>query len=139
MGKMAILAEFLAIEIEEGEDATDYVSEIGDNEFEAEGSTYLVLTDEEADEKAREYILDSLWAFNADFLASNTGLPAEVFTALQDKCEDANETFKTLIEKCGDLDEFVSEAISSDGRGHFMNSYDGQENELGDYYIYKMD
>lgn len=138
MGRMAILAEFLAIEFEEGEDATDYVSEIGDNEFEAEGNTYLVLTDDEADEKAKEYILESLWAFNAEFLASNTELPVEVFEALQEKCEDANETFKTLIEKCGDLDELVSEAISSDGRAHFMNTYDDQENELGEYYIYRI-
>lgn len=138
MGRMAILAEFLAIEIEEGEDASSYIEEIGDNEFEAEGNTYLVLTDEEADEKAKEYILDSLWAFNAEFLSGNTNLPVEVFTALQDKCEDANETFRELVDKCGDFDRLVSDAISSDGRGHYMNTYDGHEHVLGDYFIYRI-
>lgn len=134
---MAILAEFLAIEIEEGEDASSYVEEVGDNEYEAEGNTYLVLTDEEADEKAKEYIRDSLWAFNADFLSGITGLPALVFTALQNEMyEDANETILQLV---GDnFDRLVSDAISSDGRGHFMSSYDGEEHELGDYYIYRI-
>ena len=105
---------------------------------------YLVLTDDEADEKAKEYILDSLWAFNASFIAEQTGLDNEIIQAIHDngKCESNNDTFYNLINKLGDLDTFVSDAISADGRGHFMSSYDGNENEEyinnTTFYIYRI-
>lgn len=139
MERMEALAKHLGITLEDGETLEDYISEgsYTENEFEAEGNTYLVLTDEEADAAVWEYISQSLWAFNADFLAGNTDLPAEVFTALQDKCEDANDTFMTLVEKCGDFNGLVSEAVSSDGRAHFMNTYDGHEWQEGEFYIYR--
>jgi hypothetical protein len=104
---------------------------------------YLVLTDEEADEKAKEYILDSLWAFNASFIAYHTDLDEEVIQAIHDngKCESNNDTIHNLIKKLGDLDDFVSDAISADGRGHFLSSYDGNENEETvngtTFYIYR--
>ena len=104
---------------------------------------YFVLTDEEADEKAKEYILDSLWAFNASFIAYHTDLDEEVIQAIHDngKCESNNDTIHNLIKKLGDLDDFVSDAISADGRGHFLSSYDGNENEETvngtTFYIYR--
>ena len=36
------------------------------------------------------------------------------------------------------MDEFIEDAISSDGRGHFLSPYDGEENEEGDYFIYRI-
>jgi hypothetical protein len=92
---------------------------------------YLVLTDEEADEKAKDYIIDSLWAFNPSFLAEQTDMPEEVFQAIADngKCESNNDAIERIVNKTCGLDELVSEAISADGRGHFMSSYDGNENE----------
>ena len=139
MNRIEALAAHLGIELEEGETLEDYIEESSytANGFEAEGNEYLVLTDSEADDAAREYIENSLWAFNAEFLASNTGLPEEVFTALQDLCEDANETVLTIVSKCGDLDRLTRDAIASDGRGHFLAQYDGHENEEGDYFIYR--
>lgn len=103
---------------------------------------YAIGTDSEADEAAKVAITDSAWAFNASFLSSFTDLPEEVFTTLQDKCEGAKDTFLTLIERAdGGLDGFVSEAVSADGRGHFLSSYDGDENEEtinGEtFYIYR--
>ena len=99
---------------------------------------FYVLTDDEADEKAKEYILDSVWAFNKDFLSCHTGVDSEIFELLQDKCESANEPIKEMLK---DEDEFVADAISSDGRGHFISFYDGQEHEVSlndeTYYIYK--
>jgi len=102
---------------------------------------YLVLTDDEADERTKEYILDSVWAFNPWFLASETGIDQEVFEAIQanDRCERNNDAILRLIE---DEDSFVKSAISADGRGHFMSSYDGYEHEENvngvTYYIYRM-
>jgi hypothetical protein len=49
-------------------------------------------------------------------------------------CESANPIIEALIE---DMDHFVSDAISSDGRGHFISRYDGEENEEGEFYIYR--
>ena len=104
---------------------------------------YLVLTDEEADEKAKKYILDSLWAFNASFIAYHTDLDEEVIQAIHDngKCESNNDTIHNLIKKLGNIDGFVSDAISTDGRGHFLSSYDGCENEENvkgnTFYIYR--
>jgi len=105
---------------------------------------YLVLTDSEADDKAKEYITESLWAFTASFLSERTGLDAEVFEAIQSngKCESNNDTIYNLVQKLDDIDSFVDAAISADGRGHFMSSYDGNENEEEvqgtTFYIYRI-
>lgn len=100
---------------------------------------YMVMTDEEADEHAKVCIKESLWAFNASFLASYTDLPEVIFEALQPQCEKANEAILTLIERTdGGLEGFIEEAISADGRGHLMNTYDGHEYEEGDFYIYRV-
>jgi hypothetical protein len=138
MERIEALAEFLEIEIEEEMTIDDYLEEstYEENSFEYGKQTYLVLTDEEADEKAREYIESSLWAFNADFLSGITGLPELVFKALQEQMsEDANDTIREMVGD--DFDELVDDAISSDGRGHFMNTYDGKEHEHGGYFIYR--
>ena len=99
---------------------------------------YLVLTDDEADEKVAEYIKDSVWAFNPSFLSSHSGIDEGVFKLLQDKCESANEAVLKLIK---DFDEFVEDAVATDGRGHFLSSYDGEENDHEHdnetYYIYQ--
>lgn len=95
---------------------------------------FLVLTDLEADKKAEEYILDTLWAFNPIFLQYHTGIDSEIFKLLEDKCESANEAILRMIK---DEDALVADAILCDGRGHFMGSYDGEEHEVEDFYIYK--
>lgn len=104
---------------------------------------YIVLTDEEADEKAAQYIRESLWAFNASFIIDHSKLPHEAEGMIKswqaEKCEDANDTIEALID---DMDVFIEDAISADGRGHFITSYDGNENEEtvnGErFYIYRM-
>lgn len=108
--------------------------------FSAEGGEYAVGTEDEADEAVVSYVKDSLWAFNAEFLASQTGLPREVFAALQDRCEGANDVFLELVEKhCeGGIESFAEDAARCDGRGHFLASYDGNENECGDWLIYRV-
>jgi len=101
---------------------------------------YLVLTDEEADEKAKDYILDTVWAFTPSFLSSETEIDIEVFEAIQgnDRCESNNDAILSMIK---DKDSFVEEAIRCDGRGHFISHYDGNENEESvnetTYFIYR--
>lgn len=111
-----------------------------DDQFEAESCTYLVVDDEDADLYATNYIMNSLWAFNAEFIIEHTDLPYEAIDMIRDyqsnQYENANDTIFALI---NDIDKFIKAAISSDGRGHFITSYDGEEIEQGEYYIYRMD
>ena len=127
--KLKALATYLECDLDEV-DKCSY----GENHFDGPGGEYLVCTDDEADEECAEYIKQSLWAFNASFLSGFTGLPEEVFTALQDKCEGANDTFEQLI---NDVDGFIEEAIGADGRGHFLSGYDGCENSQDEFFIYR--
>lgn len=130
--KVKALAQFL------GHDAEEAKKMIEDGD-------YLVLTDAEAEEKAKEYIKDSLWAFNASFILEECGLDfsgEESLRHMQEKsCEGANDFILSLVEKTCGLEQFVEDAISADGRGHFMSSYDGEENEVEadgqTFYIYR--
>jgi hypothetical protein len=103
---------------------------------------YAVGTDSEADEACKEYIKDSAWAFRSSFICEYCSLPQELEEALEamqsKKCEGANDAILALIKKTdGGLDGFVEDAISADGRGHFLSSYDGDENEENGFYIYR--
>ncbi len=114
--------------------------------LEADGNEYLVLDDEKADEYAKDRIKESLWAFNADFILRQCDLPLELtdaIKAMQEKeCESCNDTILSIIERAGDFDDFAENAIDTDGRAHFLNTYDGEENESTingiTYYIYKL-
>jgi hypothetical protein len=112
----------------------------GYNAYEYGNETYLVLTDDEADELASEYIKDSLWAFNASFIIDHSKLPYEALEMIEsfqaEKCESANETIEAMID---DIDEFIEDAIGADGRGHFISQYDGEEAEAEGFYIYRTD
>jgi len=104
--------------------------------FDVGQSEYLVLTENGANARVKTSILDTLWTFNSDFLASHSECAdADTFRMLQEKCEDSNRSLKRLIK---DLSQFVSDAILSDSRGHFLSSYDGEENEEGGFLIYRM-
>jgi hypothetical protein len=99
----------------------------------------MVLTDKEADKVAWDEIKNSLWAFNTDFIINHSELPYEAVKMLkgfqESECENANETIEALIE---DMDQFVQDAKSADGRGHFLSRYDDEENEEGDFFIYRI-
>jgi|TARA_R100000005_G_C4997761_1_gene204454 hypothetical protein len=95
---------------------------------------YMVLTDAEAQDKVTESIKETVWAFTPDFLASHSGIDREVFKKLQESCETANDAIFKLIK---DFDHFVNDAVGADGRGHFLSSYDGEEHQKGDFYLYR--
>ena len=54
-------------------------------------------------------------------------------------CESANGLVTALIE---DMDEFIEDAVSADGRGTFLSSYNSEEVEVvvdGEYfYAYRI-
>ena len=79
------------------------------NTFEVAGDEYMVLTDEEANKAAKDEILNSLWAFNTNFILEHTEFyktscdreDKEFIKSLQDLqvrlCEGANAIVGALI------------------------------------------
>ena len=130
----------------------DQMLDVGwqDNTVEIYRDEYMVLTEEEANEMCERYIKDNLWAFNAEFILNHCNNSEmdnwewdAAKTALQEAqgrfAESLNGLVRALIYN---MDEFVDDAICEDGRGHFLASYDGYENEeMVDgvtYYIYRL-
>ena len=136
----AVTDQAVALAIYKGNLTYEHMVEAQD---EVDADNYLVLTDEEADKRCTEYIKETLWAFNASFLAGETGIDEEVFKRLAEGCESSNEAIESIINANGGMDSFVEAAIGADGRGHFLASYDHNENEATyngtTYYIYRVD
>ncbi len=104
------------------------------------GNDYLVYTDEEADDAVREYIEQTVWAFSSTFLQAHTGVDSDTIKQMQENMsESANEAITAMIK---DFDAFVDDAVSSDGRAHFLSMYDGEEIQIQVdrtvYYIYRI-
>lgn len=138
----AALAIFLGVESTEFESLK--YGHHGMPLFEVNGEEWAVGTNQEAEEAVTENIREMVWAFNPDFICSMCGLPsefAEGIRLMQEKCEDANPPLLALVEKQCGLPLFVERAVEADGRGHFLSSYDGEENEQDvegeTFYIYR--
>lgn len=131
--KRFILARYLDIPSSEFEECN-----YDDCTFEHGNSAYKVYTDAEANAACAEYISEKLWAFSPGCLSEYTGIDCKVFNALSELCEGGNDAIAALIEGSGDMADFIAKAISTDGRGHFMNTYDGDEHECDGYYIYRI-
>ena len=121
--KIKALAEYLG-------KSAENLRDNGDNYFQViDGLEYLVLTDGEADEKAQEYIEDSLWAFNADFILDACGLDSgsnviESLRKMQEKsCEGCNDFIRAIVDGTRGIDRFVEQAIEADGRGQFLSHF----------------
>jgi hypothetical protein len=101
---------------------------------------YAVGDDEQAGEALYEYIEQSVWAFRASFIASECNLPDSegMIEAAQEKCEGANDGILAMIKGTCGLKSFVDSAESADGRGHFLSHYDGNENEVDGFFIYRI-
>jgi hypothetical protein len=112
--------------------------------YDIEGQGYALGTDQEADKAAQCCIGESVWAFKAEFILDCCNLPISAGESLAkmqyEVCENANDFLLAVIKKTCGFDYFYKEAIESDGRGHFLASYDGEEIKLfgGNYYAYKL-
>lgn len=89
----------------------------------------IALNEEEANQAAGEYIEQTAWAFSADYLQDITGIPYEMFEAVQDKCEGANDAILACIEATCGIESFRDHAISDNGRG-ILSGYNGEEEEF---------
>lgn len=131
--QIALIIEFGGDDFFEYYDASDVRetdSHFGLEVYETPNGDFAVGTSDAADDAAKEYIEMTAWAFSASFLSEFTELPEEMFAAVQEQCEGANDAVLKCIEmKEGGIDAFAELAISHDGRGHFLSPYDGEELE----------
>ena len=136
--KKQILAEYLECI------KSDIIKEEYDENLYSYGNqSYLILSEKQALRRCKEYILDSLWAFNSDFIVSQLNIYNEINTLtiedvdnLKELCENANPIIRNLIGE--NINNFINEAIATDGMGHFLASYDGVETIIDNKYIYRI-
>ncbi len=113
--------------------------------YEVGNKEWAIGTEEEVNKAAAEYIKETAWAFNKDFIIQHSKIldfdegSERILDAVQAECESGNCAILKLIDN---IDEFVEDAIQSDGRGHFLSGYDGEEHEQvingNYYYIYRI-
>jgi hypothetical protein len=102
---------------------------------------WLVLSDEDADERVAEAIRESMWSFRPEFIADHTRprltvAATKALAEMQRKlCESANPLILAMID---DVDDFIRAAIAADGRGHFIANYDHEEHEENGWYLYRV-
>ena len=128
--KVKAVAEFMKL----NEHDAKSITHTADDYYTFANEEYMVLTEDEADDKVKEYIKETVWAFNPTFIADHSFIDQIVIEKLQEACESANEALLKLIKN---FDDFVEDAVRADGRGHFLAGYDGNENEQGDFYLYR--
>ena len=97
------------------------------------GDEFLVCSDKGRDQEIRKNVRESLWAFNASFIASHArgSLDSGAIKALKEAqeklCESANELVFSMIRS---FKSFCEDAVRADGYGHFLSPYDGEEDEI---------
>lgn len=117
------LAKILNLSLNELSD----ISHEGGNRWTVQGTEYLAGTDEDMTKELADNIRESVWAFNAEFIADHCSVDIDIEMIKmwqREKYESANEGLLKLID---DFDQFVEDAEAADGRGHFLNDYDGTE------------
>lgn len=91
---------------------------------------YIICTRDEAKEIITERFKEEIWMFDADFLACHSCLSREAIKLLQTKSDDFNND---LLESIYDYENFVRDAISADGIGHYLAIEDGEEQTLAEF------
>jgi hypothetical protein len=116
----------------------------------ADGTEWLVLTDEEADEETAEEIKEMLWAFRPNFIIEHmeqeeilsmtlkTRLAKSIEQMQINLYEDAKPIIYALVGGEDGIDNFISDAIDEDGRGHFLAYYDGEEKKTENFFVYRL-
>ncbi len=131
--RIQALAKLLQLDNEEAQ----LIREDGDT-YTYGREEYLILTDEEADRAATDYIRETLWAFAPHFLINfmDDAFTEDIISTIQEaKSESCNEMIYSLVRD--NFEDLVYDAILSDGRGCFLAGYDHEENESGEYFIYR--
>ena len=136
---------------------SDFVSFLNDNKttwdyyrlpvIELANGVYAVaLSEDSANNSAKEYIEDRLWAFDSNTLEELTGIPHEMFSAVQQaRCESSNDAIRICVNGTCGIDSFVNYILENDGRGCYLSTYDSKEiehyfeDDTEAIYLYRID
>lgn len=103
-----------------------------------DGREYRVIENNDIESIMKDELLDDtyvLGCFNAWFLSDIMGIPSEAIEKIQSAdCCDALGII--IANNDGMINELVSRYISSDGAGLHFSSYDGSENDCGEYTVF---
>jgi len=114
----------------------DVVDGCADNFYECDNGEYMVLDEGEVYDMATENIKEMIGSFNSWFLADHSILEYDTIVNLQESgCGQLDEI---ILQTIDDIEVFVDDAICEDGAAHFLGTYDGDEYESGDYFIYRV-
>lgn len=139
--RLELLLGYVGIQVDGGDDWTEGVAndpnnfEEGQDTFTIYGEEWVVLTEEEAEEWAYDYLVENIDNFNSNFLSEYTGVSEEMIDAIKEHGEDSRHVITVLV-ACqeGGLEGLVHEAIIRDGMGEFISTYDGEEIVLSNEY-----
>lgn len=115
--------------------------------FDANGGTYIIYTDEQADAECHQRITDNLCAVGSQILAEFTHLPKEAFSAIISRSPkmstaDANDVIIALIKGVDkELTDLTQKVIGLETRGSYLATYDHEEYPLdhpADLYLYRI-
>ncbi len=103
--------------------------------YEVQGHDYYSGTEDEIFNAVQEYISESLWVFNNSFLRNygvlkNINNAELILNILQKQYESGNDAIKELVQWEENKDEITQDAINADGVGHFLNSYNGEYDDV---------
>lgn len=102
----------------------------GDYRYIAKNHINEILTNE------LESDLYMLGCFTAHFISDTTGLPLEMIKACQ-----TSEAFEAIgrgiVATCG-VKQLTKRYAQVDGYGNHFATYDGEEHEIGEYYVFRV-
>ena len=110
--------------------------------FEYSKKEYRVLTEDEAKKAISDYVMDALWSFNSDFIASHSpdGIEEEHIAIMRgDIPEKCNDAMIALVNAGSGIEALVDDLIAQDGYGEYLSGADGSEHEspCGSFMIFR--
>ena len=119
-----------------GNDWREIAPEIDDDSNDIREGHYRLIHEDDIDEILKEELLSDLWmlgSFSAWFIADITGLDCDTVEKAQ-----KDESFELLGQlMANNIDEVVSDFVRYDGYGHHFNSWEGSEENFGNYYVFR--
>jgi hypothetical protein len=115
------------------------VQEEVDFTFEFEGVEHRIINRENILEILADELTSDLYClgcFNANFIAEQCNWPQELVECAKEG--DAYEALGKAIKENADMEEFAEAYANADGYGHHFNGWDGSENEIGEYYVFRL-
>lgn len=119
-------------------DVREFLENVSDGERDFTVNDYRFIREDAIDEVMQEELASDeylLGCFNAWFLSDILGISQDVIEAMQ-KAEAFDAIGKLVID-LDKLEQLQTAYASADGYGHHFNTWDGSEDQIGEYYVFR--